>query len=87
MCSCVKAYDEQELWRLVYFGGIEPSLRKEVWPFLLGHYQFGMSENERKEVSVWICDSRPCAAVRQGWGLALSLFILSGPAAANVDLD
>ncbi|XP_026795640.2 small G protein signaling modulator 1 isoform X3 [Pangasianodon hypophthalmus] len=44
------AYDEQELWRLVYFGGIEPSLRKEVWPFLLGHYQFGMSENERKEV-------------------------------------
>ncbi|XP_026995730.1 small G protein signaling modulator 1 isoform X2 [Tachysurus fulvidraco] len=44
------AYDEQELWRLVYFGGIEPSLRKEVWPFLLGHYQFTMSENERKEV-------------------------------------
>ncbi|KAK3514908.1 hypothetical protein QTP70_034958, partial [Hemibagrus guttatus] len=44
------AYDEQELWRLVYFGGIEPSLRKEVWPFLLGHYQFGMSEDERKEV-------------------------------------
>ncbi|XP_046698212.1 small G protein signaling modulator 1 isoform X2 [Silurus meridionalis] len=44
------AYDEQELWRLVYFGGIEPSLRKEVWPFLLGHYRFGMSENERKEV-------------------------------------
>ncbi|XP_017307063.1 small G protein signaling modulator 1 isoform X1 [Ictalurus punctatus] len=44
------AYDEQELWRLVYFGGIEPSLRKEVWPFLLGHYQFGMSKNKRKEV-------------------------------------
>ncbi|XP_053336855.1 small G protein signaling modulator 1 isoform X1 [Clarias gariepinus] len=42
--------DEQELWRLVYFGGIEPSLRKEVWPFLLGHYQFGMSEKERREV-------------------------------------
>ncbi|XP_060763875.1 small G protein signaling modulator 1 isoform X3 [Neoarius graeffei] len=51
-CNCfsVKAHDEQELWRLVYFGGIEPCLRKEVWPFLLGHYQFGMSENERKEV-------------------------------------
>ncbi|KAM9858895.1 small G protein signaling modulator 1 [Aulostomus maculatus] len=44
------AYKEQELFRLVYFGGVEPSLRKEVWPFLLGHYQFGMSEEERKEV-------------------------------------
>ncbi|KAM3867524.1 small G protein signaling modulator 1 [Diretmus argenteus] len=44
------AYEEQELLRLVYFGGVDPSLRKEVWPFLLGHYQFGMSEFERKEV-------------------------------------
>uniref|UniRef100_A0A3B4YQV8 Small G protein signaling modulator 1 n=1 Tax=Seriola lalandi dorsalis TaxID=1841481 RepID=A0A3B4YQV8_SERLL len=44
------AYEEQELLRLVYFGGVDPSLRKEVWPFLLGHYQFQMSEAERKEV-------------------------------------
>ncbi|XP_056129870.1 small G protein signaling modulator 1 [Lampris incognitus] len=44
------AYEEQELLRFVYFGGVEPSLRKEVWPFLLGHYQFGMSVDERKEV-------------------------------------
>ncbi|XP_052451637.1 small G protein signaling modulator 1 isoform X1 [Carassius gibelio] len=43
-------YEEKELLRLVYFGGVDPSLRKEVWPFLLGHYQFGMSEAERKEV-------------------------------------
>lgn len=48
-----QASDEKELLRLVYFGGVEPSLRKEIWPFLLGHYQFGMSESERKEVSVW----------------------------------
>ncbi|XP_029018041.1 small G protein signaling modulator 1 isoform X2 [Betta splendens] len=45
-----KAFKEQELLRLVYFGGVEPSLRKEVWPFLLGHYQFGMSQAERDEV-------------------------------------
>ncbi|XP_029366699.1 small G protein signaling modulator 1 isoform X3 [Echeneis naucrates] len=44
------AYEEEELLRLVYFGGVEPSLRKEVWPFLLGHYQFGMSEAKRNEV-------------------------------------
>ncbi|KAM8885234.1 small G protein signaling modulator 1 [Spinachia spinachia] len=44
------AYDENELLRLVYFGGVDASLRKEVWPFLLGHYQFGMSEAKRKEV-------------------------------------
>ncbi|XP_074494106.1 small G protein signaling modulator 1 isoform X2 [Sebastes fasciatus] len=44
------AYKETELRRMVYFGGVEASLRKEVWPFLLGHYQFGMSEAERKEV-------------------------------------
>ncbi|XP_034727861.1 small G protein signaling modulator 1 isoform X4 [Etheostoma cragini] len=44
------AYEEKELLRLVYFGGVDSSLRKEVWPFLLGHYQFGMSEADRKEV-------------------------------------
>lgn len=47
---CPQTYEEQELLRLVYFGGVEASLRKEVWPFLLGHYQFGMSEDQRKEV-------------------------------------
>ncbi|XP_076876716.1 small G protein signaling modulator 1 [Brachyhypopomus gauderio] len=44
------AYEEAELLRLVYYGGIEPTLRKEVWPFLLGHYHFTMTSEERKEV-------------------------------------
>uniref|UniRef100_A0A669EM78 Small G protein signaling modulator 1 n=1 Tax=Oreochromis niloticus TaxID=8128 RepID=A0A669EM78_ORENI len=44
------AYEEKEIHRLVYFGGVAPSLRKEVWPFLLGHYKFGMSEKCRREI-------------------------------------
>lgn len=45
-----QAYEEKEIYRLVYFGGVAPSLRKEVWPFLLGHYQFTMTEKCRLEV-------------------------------------
>ncbi|XP_055002760.1 small G protein signaling modulator 1 isoform X2 [Sorex araneus] len=44
------SYEEQELRRLIYYGGIQPEIRRAVWPFLLGHYQFGMTEAERKEV-------------------------------------
>uniref|UniRef100_A0A8C5DKA3 Small G protein signaling modulator 1-like n=1 Tax=Gouania willdenowi TaxID=441366 RepID=A0A8C5DKA3_GOUWI len=44
------AYEEEEIHRLVYFGGVAPSLRKEVWPFLLGHYQFTMSEKCRQQL-------------------------------------
>ncbi|XP_078082234.1 small G protein signaling modulator 1 [Mustelus asterias] len=44
------SYDEQELLRLIYYGGIEMEIRREVWPFLLGHYQFEMTEVERNEV-------------------------------------
>ncbi|XP_023275431.1 small G protein signaling modulator 1-like isoform X1 [Seriola lalandi dorsalis] len=44
------AYEEKEIHRLVYFGGVAPSLRKEVWPFLLGHYQFTMTQKSRLEI-------------------------------------
>ncbi|XP_010897250.1 small G protein signaling modulator 1 isoform X2 [Esox lucius] len=44
------AYDEHELLRLVYYGGVAPALRKEVWPFLLGHYHFDMTAKRRIEV-------------------------------------
>ncbi|XP_030599111.1 small G protein signaling modulator 1 isoform X2 [Archocentrus centrarchus] len=44
------AYEEKEINRLVYFGGVAPSLRKEVWPFLLGHYKFNMTEKCRQEI-------------------------------------
>ncbi|XP_029921947.1 small G protein signaling modulator 1 [Myripristis murdjan] len=44
------AYEENEIHRLVYFGGVAPTLRKEVWPFLLGHYHFTMTEKCRLEI-------------------------------------
>uniref|UniRef100_A0A8C3IAP0 Small G protein signaling modulator 1 n=1 Tax=Chrysemys picta bellii TaxID=8478 RepID=A0A8C3IAP0_CHRPI len=44
------SYEEQELLRLIYYGGIQPEIRKAVWPFLLGHYHFGMTGAERREV-------------------------------------
>ncbi|XP_022257394.1 small G protein signaling modulator 1-like, partial [Limulus polyphemus] len=45
--DCVK--EASEIYRLTYFGGIEHSIRKEVWPYLLGHYQFGSTAEERKK--------------------------------------
>ncbi|KAH8287043.1 hypothetical protein KR054_001296, partial [Drosophila jambulina] len=40
---------ELELYRLVYFGGVQPDLRKDVWPYLLGHYAFGSTPEERRK--------------------------------------
>lgn len=31
--------DDEEVYRLVYFGGVQPEIRKQVWPYLLGHYR------------------------------------------------
>uniref|UniRef100_A0A8C9GUP0 Small G protein signaling modulator 2 n=1 Tax=Piliocolobus tephrosceles TaxID=591936 RepID=A0A8C9GUP0_9PRIM len=45
-----KNYKELELLRQVYYGGIEHEIRKDVWPFLLGHYTFGMSKKEMEQV-------------------------------------
>lgn len=42
--------DSEEVYRLVYFGGVDHDLRKEVWPFLLGHYTFGSTAEERHEL-------------------------------------
>lgn len=39
-----------ELYRLVYFGGCDHDIRKDVWPFLLGHYAFGSTIDERNEL-------------------------------------
>lgn len=45
-----KNYKELELLRQVYYGGMEHEIRKDVWPFLLGHYKFGMNKKEMEQV-------------------------------------
>lgn len=42
--------DADEVYRLVYFGGCEHNIRKEVWPYLLGHYSFGTTPEQRAEL-------------------------------------
>lgn len=42
--------DDQEVYRLVYYGGVEHDIRKDVWPYLLGHYSFGKTPEERAEL-------------------------------------
>uniref|UniRef100_A0A4W6CK84 Small G protein signaling modulator 2 n=1 Tax=Lates calcarifer TaxID=8187 RepID=A0A4W6CK84_LATCA len=46
-----KNYKELELLRLVYYGGVQHDIRKEVWPFLLGHYKFGMGKKDMGQIS------------------------------------
>lgn len=42
--------DEMLLHELIYFGGCDPELRKEVWPFLLEHYRMESDGHERADV-------------------------------------
>uniref|UniRef100_A0A8C7G6Q0 Small G protein signaling modulator 2 n=1 Tax=Oncorhynchus kisutch TaxID=8019 RepID=A0A8C7G6Q0_ONCKI len=45
-----KNYKELELLWLVYYGGVQHDIRKEVWPFLLGHYKFGMGKKDMSQI-------------------------------------
>ncbi|XP_067866640.1 small G protein signaling modulator 2 isoform X1 [Heterodontus francisci] len=45
-----KNYKKLQLLRLVYYGGVQHEIRKDVWPFLLGHYKFGMSKQDMDQV-------------------------------------
>ncbi|KAL7062695.1 hypothetical protein AAHC03_01063 [Spirometra sp. Aus1] len=40
----------RELYERIYFGGCEPSLRKEIWPFLLGHYPWSATDAQIVEI-------------------------------------
>ncbi|XP_071945784.1 small G protein signaling modulator 1-like isoform X2 [Antedon mediterranea] len=39
--------DSEEVMRLVYFGGVQHEIRSQVWPYLLEHYQYGWTEEQR----------------------------------------
>jgi len=49
-CFPLQNYKELELLRLVYYGGVQHDIRKEVWPFLLGHYKFSMGKKDMSQV-------------------------------------
>ena len=44
----------EEPWfkKTVFLGGIEPDVRSETWPFLLGMYAFGSTTTERDIVQL-----------------------------------
>lgn len=47
-----KVTDETEVYKLVYYGGCEHSIRSEVWPYLLGYYNFGSTIEERQKQDI-----------------------------------
>ncbi|KAL4711801.1 hypothetical protein ACJJTC_005970 [Scirpophaga incertulas] len=59
--------DKDEIYRLVYYRGVQHEIRREVWPYLLGYYEFGSTAQERAEqdatyrrqyettMSEWLC--------------------------------
>ncbi|XP_029014925.1 TBC1 domain family member 16 isoform X2 [Betta splendens] len=40
--------EEYKLRKAIFFGGIDPSIRGEVWPFLLHYYAYDSSSQERE---------------------------------------
>lgn len=40
--------EPKELCRLIYFGGLASSIRREVWPYLLNHYKWCTTTDERE---------------------------------------
>ena len=40
--------DKDEISMLVYHGGVEQEIRRQVWPYLLGYYKYGSELEERE---------------------------------------
>ncbi|KAK3771333.1 hypothetical protein RRG08_024289 [Elysia crispata] len=48
LCCDGVVKDSGEVYRRVYYGGVCHELRRQVWPYLLGHYKFGSTPEERE---------------------------------------
>lgn len=44
LCSPLHSF-----YQAIFFGGIDPSIRGEVWPFLLHYYSYDSSSQERED--------------------------------------
>nr|XP_020669369.1 TBC1 domain family member 16 isoform X1 [Pogona vitticeps]XP_020669377.1 TBC1 domain family member 16 isoform X1 [Pogona vitticeps]XP_020669385.1 TBC1 domain family member 16 isoform X1 [Pogona vitticeps] len=44
--------EEYKLRKAIFFGGIDVSIRGEVWPFLLGYYSYASTSEEREALRV-----------------------------------
>ncbi|CAM4901799.1 unnamed protein product [Rotaria socialis] len=42
--------DKKEIYRRIYSGGCEPSIRKQVWPYLFSHYPFESTIEDRNKI-------------------------------------
>uniref|UniRef100_H3BEN3 TBC1 domain family member 16 n=1 Tax=Latimeria chalumnae TaxID=7897 RepID=H3BEN3_LATCH len=51
--ECGQVEEEYKLRKAIFFGGINPSLRGEVWPFLLQYYSCQSTSEEREELRVY----------------------------------
>lgn len=48
LCCDGVVKDAAEVYRRVYYGGVCHELRAQVWPYLLGHFKFGSTREERE---------------------------------------
>lgn len=61
--DCDVVNDKERVMYYTYYGGIDPSVRPEVWKYILGHYSFGdtpavrrqKDEEEREEFQRQVC--------------------------------
>ncbi|XP_067931924.1 small G protein signaling modulator 2-like [Watersipora subatra] len=47
-----KVFLQFEIYRRIYYGGMSHDIRKQVWPYLLGHYKFGCTKSERRRIDL-----------------------------------